>query len=197
MENLGKDAVHLLTDLQNVVNTIDPQLYTQTVAEMSNATIGQHTRHIVEFFQCLSEQSESGIINYCLRKRDKQIETDPQKAVGAIDRLMLDLTTLDFNKPLVLQTDETGKIVVKTNVAREIFYSTEHAIHHMAIIKVALKIIAPHTKLPKNFGVAPYRAYPKYALLRFFCTQEWKHLKKRCQPHQESIVHVYSKCHSL
>ena len=36
-----------------------------------------HTRHIIEFYQCLIEQASEGQINYDSRKRDVRIESDP------------------------------------------------------------------------------------------------------------------------
>jgi hypothetical protein len=33
-------------------------------------------------------------------------------------------------------------------------YNVEHAIHHMALIKVGLKEVCPAVKIPADFGVA-------------------------------------------
>jgi hypothetical protein len=38
--------------------------YSNSCAELSNATIGEHTRHIIEMFQCLENQYDLGVVNY-------------------------------------------------------------------------------------------------------------------------------------
>ena len=40
-------------------------------------------------------------------------------------------------------------------MARELHYNVEQCIHHLALIKVALKIIRPDIELSESFGVAP------------------------------------------
>jgi hypothetical protein len=39
-------------------------------------------------------------------------------------------------------------------VARELLYNLEHAIHHMALIQVAVRQAFPALTLPAHFGVA-------------------------------------------
>ena len=67
---------------------------------MFNATIGQHVRHIVELFQCLENGYEKGIVNYELRKRDKNIETDKQLAIQLLHEISNRLIRED--KPIEL-----------------------------------------------------------------------------------------------
>ncbi|MDX1476670.1 MAG: hypothetical protein R3301_03155 [Saprospiraceae bacterium] len=42
-----------------------------------------------------------------------------------------------------------------SSLERELIYNIEHTIHHLAIIKIGLAIIAPDIPLPAHFGVAP------------------------------------------
>ena len=152
--------------LQQAVNTIFVQLaetlqqlsqqeYAQPCSTLSNNTIGQHVRHIIELFQCLEKGYEHGVVNYEKRKRDIMIETDKELA----GRLLLDIhASLNReNKVLSLEAsyDEhsSESLLIDTNYFREIAYNLEHTIHHMALIRVGIREVSV-ISLPENFGVA-------------------------------------------
>lgn len=140
---------------------LDGERYRRELDLFSGSSTGQHTRHIIEFLQCLIEQSQSkeGIINYDKRKRNLRIEQEPEAAMTAIEQILEKLKSGELREKLVLQSlydEEEGSIhEVATTLDRELVYNIEHAIHHMAIIKIGLKVLAPEIKLPEGFGVAP------------------------------------------
>ena len=49
---------------------------------------------------------------------------------------------------------EEASVRINSSVERELAYNIEHAIHHMAIIKIAVNTVFPRVQLPQNFGVA-------------------------------------------
>ena len=51
------------------------------------------------------------------------------------------------------KTDKDS-VKIKSSLERELAYNIEHAIHHMAIIKIAVQTVFPKVKLADNFGVA-------------------------------------------
>ncbi len=155
MKNLQENAVSLLIDLKQVLADIDSSHYSLPTPQLSNASVGQHTRHIIEFFQCLIDQTQDGIINYGLRKRDLEMEEQKTAAIEAINQVILNLNRISGNTSLILEINEDETYTIPTNTKRELFYNIEHAIHHMAMIKIGLKIISPGVALPENFGVAP------------------------------------------
>ena len=121
--------------------------------ELSNATIGEHMRHIIELFGCLLENYEYGLINYDDRKRDLLLQTDKNEAIAIIEKYLLEIDKP--NKPLSLTHNCFSSIeLLQTNYFRELIYNLEHSIHHQALIKVALHSL-PHIKIPSTFGVAP------------------------------------------
>ncbi len=107
---------------------------------------------------CLEQADEAGVLNYDKRLHDKLIETDKVLALAAVNRLSDFIMTYDQNRNLNLEVnysiDGEGFIVVGTNYSRELIYNIEHAVHHMAIIKIGVREIAPHLNLPVTFGVA-------------------------------------------
>lgn len=107
-------------------------------------------------FQCLIAGYDQGRINYENRSRDKKIESDPAFASQLLQQLHNDLNKA--NKPLLLeanfQDESDDSISLDTNFYREVAYNIEHAIHHMALIKVGILEISD-LALPAGFGVAP------------------------------------------
>lgn len=153
--DLIQGSVSVLNDSKFYLENLSSADYTMQIELMSNATIGQHTRHFIEFFQCMLSQVNDEAINYCQRKRDLNIEQNPEIAIQAIDDVISKLDDLDLEQPIHLCTSKEGTDSLVSSVAREIHYNIEHCIHHLALIKIGLKIIKPDLEIPANFGVAP------------------------------------------
>lgn len=141
-----------LTELSDFLSKLSNVEYTSPCEELSNSTIGEHTRHIIELFQCLQNQYGSGTINYDNRLRDYGIQNDTDKAQMAIAAIIFSMPKP--NKDLILQQviDEI-KVNIGSNYHRELLYNLEHCIHHQAIIKVAV-LQLKHLQVDENFGVA-------------------------------------------
>lgn len=149
---------HLLQQIKEYLIQLSPAQYAQTLEVYSGASIGQHTRHMIEFLQCFLRQYPSGIINYDARQRKADLEQLPQAALQAIAVVENCLNTVQ-EQPHKLQLllsypQAANAIFVTTNLEREIAYNIEHIIHHLAIIKIGLLIQVPHIKLSPDFGVA-------------------------------------------
>lgn len=143
-----------LSQLQNLLEQIDPKIYSQSFEELSNASIGQHIRHIVELFQALDSGYKSGNICYDNRKRDPLIELDPSAALSALDQIILNLLKEDKELQVNYQFLSNQQKNIKSSYQRELLYNLEHSIHHQAIIKVALRTLRS-VEIDENFGVAP------------------------------------------
>jgi hypothetical protein len=122
---------------------------------LSNATIGQHVRHIIEMFICLEDGYEAGIVNYEKRKRDRKIETEKTFAIALLKKIYEGLDKQ--NKPLIMEAvydeDSNELLPFDTNYYREVAYNLEHTIHHMALIKVGIQEVSD-IEIPEGFGVA-------------------------------------------
>jgi hypothetical protein len=141
-----------LNELSDLLSQLSSEDYTAPCFGLSNATIGEHTRHIIEMFQCVENQYENGVINYDDRKRDYRIQTDTLFAKETINSI---LNQLDKpNKNLQLQQIVDGEeLLIDTNYNRELLYNLEHCIHHQALIKVAV-LQNEAIVIDQNFGVA-------------------------------------------
>lgn len=155
---LSQATSSILDQVAFVIEQIKEEDYTKPVDVFNNSTIGQHFRHTLEFFQCLMEGYEKGTVSYDKRNHDKRIETDKVLALSLINRTRDFVHTCDMQKPLILEVNYEltgeGDVEVNSNMGREITYNIEHAIHHMAIIKIGLQVVCPYVELPYGFGVA-------------------------------------------
>ena len=144
-----KNTLNELSDLLSQLSTND---YCCPCHGLSNATIGEHTRHIIEMFQCLEKQYEEGVINYDDRKRDYRIQTDINFAKETIDSVCNQLEKPNKNLKLK-QVVDGEELLIESNYNRELLYNLEHCIHHQALIKVAVLQIDTIV-IDQNFGVA-------------------------------------------
>jgi hypothetical protein len=156
--NLHKACGNILVQLTDLVNQISEQDFTKPVVALGNSTIGQHLRHTLEFFICLEQGFEKGLINYDKRAHDKLIESDKFIALSTLGRISEFVSTQYTDKALKLEAgydlDKEEFVTIETNFLRELVYNIEHAVHHMAIMKIGIREIAPAIKLPHDFGIA-------------------------------------------
>ena len=141
-----------LNELVDLMNQLSHEEYSSSCRELSNATIGEHTRHIIEMFQCLENQYDLGIVNYDKRERNVRIQTDTAFAIEKIVSIQQNLVKENKNLTL-LQIIDGEEIHIESNYFRELLYNLEHCIHHQALIKVAI-LQCDTVKIDPNFGVA-------------------------------------------
>ncbi|WP_418262049.1 DinB family protein [Flavobacterium faecale] len=149
---LVQSVKNSLVELVDLLLELSNEEYTKTCATLSNSSIGEHTRHIIEMFQCLQNNYESGKVNYDQRARDYKIQTDTNCAIGKINQIIQNVDKTD--KVMHLQQVIDGsELSIETNYNRELLYNLEHCIHHQALIKVGV-IQNCTIQLNENFGVA-------------------------------------------
>lgn len=150
----------LFADMSVYLKTLSKATYSQPLDLFSGASLGQHTRHILEFFQCLTEQAPGGTINYDARTRSAALEQDPAAAFLAMAQLQERLSNFEMDLPLQLETNFSLEAncpagPVNSTFGRELVYNIEHTIHHLALIRIGLRAVCPGLTLPEGFGVAP------------------------------------------
>lgn len=156
--NLLYVVADIFNKMELFLQPIDNQRYQQPLEIFNGSSLGQHTRHVIEFFQCLIHQCPAGKIDYAKRNRDQRLETETHFALQGIMEIKQALTKIDFQQPLDLiscySQQETDFHLSSTTFERELVYNIEHAVHHMAMIRIGLQLVAPEIILPKDFGVA-------------------------------------------
>ncbi len=153
--NASKEICNQLFQL---CDKLDSKEYAYCSSLLLGSSIGKHMRHIIEFYDKLREGSEIGEVNYDTRVRNIQIETKLEVAKDRLVSILSWLEELSVNKNLSVyfQFDMENDNVkqVRSNLMRELAYNMEHAIHHMALICIALDQQFPHVNIEPNFGLA-------------------------------------------
>lgn len=157
----GKEGIaNIVNQINSILSNIEDGLYSAPLAIYNGSSIGQHFRHIYDFFRCLAYGSTQQIVDYAQRERDLQIEQDPLFAMTAFSRELEVLLGLEEHTPVAVRGDfstqqEAARPVYASSLGREITFVHDHAVHHLAIIKIGLQAAAPDLLKDKNFGVAP------------------------------------------
>ena len=145
-----------LQSLGNLLVLLNEKQYTQKIEHLGNASIGGHTRHILELLQCAVDGYYAGEVDYLNRTRNLLLETDVVLAYSTLQQLINNVRNNDTQLKMVVENtdaDDDACPEVFTTYYREIVYNTEHTVHHLALIKVAL-IEMKLNIVDKNFGMA-------------------------------------------
>lgn len=125
---------------------------------LEGGSIGQHLRHILEFYDCLLDGMRGGRVNYDRRRRDLRISNDRFFALQRMDEIIDQLSKSGSVQPMFLEgqfsTDESELIVTPTSWQRELIYCLEHSIHHQALIRVVLQETGLVHLIDHDFGIA-------------------------------------------
>jgi hypothetical protein len=150
-------SLHIINQLIDFLEQLPQHLYTTPLLLLSDSTIGKHTRHIIEFYECVLFSANTGTVNYDARTRDIHLETDKLFCIDKLHHLANFIGKINGDTPLKLQMSLSATeapVQTETSFFRELMYTMEHAIHHMAIIRIAIKSTNSSIELPVSFGVA-------------------------------------------
>ena len=144
---------HTLSELSHVIGQLNSADFSKPLSVLSNASIGQHTRHSIEMFQCLLKGYNSGEFSYDNRERNLLLETD---IAFAQHHLKLICSEINLPNKSLTSTYNLGESIVQveTNFFRELVFNLEHCIHHNALIRIGVNDISD-VAMSEHFGVAP------------------------------------------
>jgi uncharacterized damage-inducible protein DinB len=154
---LTEKCLDVLLQLSTFVNRMPEGTYSRPLEILEGSSIGKHAQHIVTCFECLFASASTGVVEYDTTLRELRPETDPRELLGRIAAMALVLRTDDFDRTneLGLRTtfeDQTDGVLINTSFDRELWYTIEHCMHHLAMIRIAALQIGI-TDLPDDFGV--------------------------------------------
>ncbi len=153
MENFRNYHREILLDIEKITRRLDQEHYTKKLDILSGSSVGQHIRHIVEFYVCLF--SNTGYVNYDERERNVCIENSTDYCLNVLENLKLRLCHLDFEQEIQLRQElDQEFICLNTSYQRELIYLAEHTVHHFALLRIGLSSLCPDFIPDSNFGVA-------------------------------------------
>ncbi|HMN90337.1 MAG TPA: hypothetical protein PKD70_00270 [Saprospiraceae bacterium] len=146
--------------ITQTLREIDAVLYAQPLDFFKGSSIGQHFRHILDFYRCLLRDFEQGIVDYAHRERDPLAETNSDYTCQAFETILSQIDSLAEYQPLAVQGDfseegEAQRPLLHSSVGRELMFAHDHAVHHLAMIQVGLRLAAPQMSINEQLGVAP------------------------------------------
>lgn len=153
LQKINIDILHQLTDL---LEDLDCLVYQEMLEPLHQHSVGQHVRHITEFYLCLLKGLETGKVNYDARERNLTIELDRNYTLEVLSTIKNRLEEEQEDTTLVLQSafGMEKAIEIQSTYFRELVYLIEHTIHHLAIIKIGLNEVHPEIAIAPDFGVA-------------------------------------------
>lgn len=149
-----KETITYLEQTKAYLANISVADYTQPIKQMSNATIGHHTRHFLECYQCLVNQSRNGSICYDNRPRNLDIQEYPAVALQLLIEIIEQLKSVDPTQMIELKTTLDNEIGLKSSINRELLHNYEHTTHHLALIRIGLTLLDSKVQIPENLGTA-------------------------------------------
>jgi len=154
-----KETAQLIyNQLQHVLQQLDNSQYVQEI-DLLETTIGKHTRHIVNFYEAIALKSECVALNYDNRQREVLLETNIDFLLNRFEETIAAFDCLEEDETILLisnfDTTNNDDYALKTSMGRELLYAFEHAVHHMAIIKIGLKHAFSEVEIAPDFGIAP------------------------------------------
>lgn len=155
---LQKISVDILGQIVAVCKQLTDDDFRKPLNVLSNNSIGKHIRHIIEFYDLMMIGNESGAINYDNRNHDKILEENRVLAIEKLNALGIEILDFKEDQPLQMTAnyniEEDNPVAITTTLYRELQYNIEHAVHHMAIIKIALLNEFPGIEIAQGFGIA-------------------------------------------
>lgn len=158
--NCKQGSEYIINQMLELLETLEDENYRQPLSLFKGSTIGQHFRHISDFYTCLIKGLNTGLIDYANRERNLLIETNTEFAIQIFREIGQAVAACDDQLEVEIRaefSDEFGvdRPLVKSSVGRELMYAYDHAVHHLAMIKMGLRVAFPEVPVGEKIGVAP------------------------------------------
>ena len=133
--------------------------YSRPLHVLNQSSVGQHIRHILEFYIELDKGYTLGTVAYDNRIRNLQFEIDQELVIRELENITKLISNYDLEKQLLNESNhgscENESVFSKTSCRREVVYALDHTVHHLAIVKIAIQTTFNHINLDVNLGIAP------------------------------------------
>lgn len=163
MQKIISGSIEVIEQGEQFLQTVSASSYNKVLTPYFNSSSGEHMRHILDHFISLMNGYKSGLVDYDLRNRKSNIESDHHKALLQLTELKQWILTLDVNTlgdALTIKTEvsvfEKKPALLESSLARELIFVTSHAVHHFSIISIAMQL--QDISIDESFGIAPATA---------------------------------------
>lgn len=158
--NCASSSKTIFDQVLVILGQLSDDHYSKPLDVFNSSTIGQHFRHILDFYISVLRGAKNGELNYSLRDRSLSIEKSTVQAKDAFIELQGEIDQLSDETPIKVVADfnteiTSDDVIVNSSVGRELMYAYDHAVHHLAIIKIGINQNFPEYNIDQNLGVAP------------------------------------------
>ncbi len=127
-----------LQQLALLINVLDTKTYLDVSVGPYYSSIGSHSRHILDFFNCIIDGLDENKIDLTSRKREEIISTNKEAAlirIAEIQKILIDFADINTDY-LVHVTDNLGQgnVTVSYTLESILAHANSHAVHHYATI---------------------------------------------------------------
>ncbi len=147
-----------LLEISQLLNRIEGEHLREKLPVLSGSSIGQHIRHILEFYICLLERDSRQSVCYDKRERKLLLEESIPFIQESIQNIISMIDDLSGDQKVMVEMsfseDKDLFTTFESSLYRELAYCLEHNIHHLTIIKIGLLNQIPDFEFSPNFGVA-------------------------------------------
>ncbi len=157
MKDLVAYNVSVLRKIDGILHQMSNEELSRPITLLFGSSIGQHMRHILEFYECLLSNAGNRSFSYDRRQRNALIGTEVLAARACAVRNMSLLAELAADRVLTMESElpePTPWSTQETTLKRELAYLADHGVHHLAMIRIALEQHFPHVHVPESVGVA-------------------------------------------
>lgn len=160
--NAKPGTIFLAAQLNGLLHRLDKNAYTQALPLFGGGTIGQHVRHILECYQCLFDGLRRARVDYESRQRNTTLSDCPRAAQAVLDYIAHTVKLVDEHQWLHIAgafpqsaAFPGARPSYLSSAGRELQYAFDHAVHHLAIIRMGLEQYFPELSIDPDLGVAP------------------------------------------
>lgn len=159
INTLRRHVISTMRDGAKLISALDDEQYGTDFPSLKLASIGDHYRHHLEHVDLFLRGLHQGVIDYDNRRRDGSIATSVEVALRETQRMIEELEMLCLsiseNALQVMQSSHVDgqRPLVTSNLARELLFLNSHAIHHYAIISIAVRLCGQNCDA--RLGVMP------------------------------------------
>lgn len=141
MNNIFKASYSTLNQSKKLLLNLSNATLCNKSVSPYYSSIGSHLRHILDFYKCVFDGLDNGLVDLTIRERKIEVEEDCTCANDYLDGILNKLLNNSFNtNEIVTVIDDLGegKIKIDYTVGGLLSQANSHTIHHYAIINYIL-----------------------------------------------------------
>mgnify|MGYP001223828703 CR=1 FL=1 len=160
--NAKQGTILIAAQMTGLLEHISKEVYTRPLPLFRGSTVGHHFRHILEFYTCLFDGVLKAQVDYGSRERNNVLGECPRAALAVLDFIATTVKQQDEHQWLMIDSAFSGEFIradkrpaYMSSMGRELQYAFDHAIHHLAMIRMGLELYFPEVPVDTDLGLAP------------------------------------------